>query len=199
MCRLLETIKLLDGQLYNLPFHNARLNNARKALFGASSEWDLRQLIRIPADKVTGLFRCRVVYDREVRQIEFLNHVYRPVHRLKLIEDNAIDYRYKYADRTHLHHLFEQRGEADDILIVRNGHITDSYTANPIFFDGRRWWTPDTPLLPGTQRARLLADGKIAQRRITPDDLRQFQKAGLINALQDMNDMPVISIEDILF
>ena len=81
--------------------------------------------------------------------------------------------------------------------MVRKYRITDSFTANPVFFDGGHWWTPDTPLLPGTQRELLISEGKISVCRITPTDLSKYEKVGLINALQDMNDMPVISVENI--
>lgn len=93
--------------------------------------------------------------------------------------------------------LYEQRGTCDDIMIVKNGCITDSYNANLIFFDGRLWWTPDTPLLAGTQRARLLDEKRIFPRRIMPGDLVQFEKAGLINAMLNMNDMPIVDISNI--
>lgn len=194
MYPLLETIKLLNGRLYNLPYHHARLNAARREYFGVYETLDLREYISIPADKQVGLYRCRVIYAPGIQSIEFLAHEYRNIRSLKLVEDNSIDYRYKYADRRHLERLFEQRGDCDDILIVKNGCITDSYTANPIFFDGRTWWTPDTPLLPGTQRARLLEEKIIFERRITPADLPLYQKVGLVNALQDLADMPVVEI-----
>jgi 4-amino-4-deoxychorismate lyase len=98
-----------------------------------------------------------------------------------------MDYRFKYTNRERLNLLFEQRGNCDDILIVKNGFITDSFIANVVFFDGRKWWTPDTPLLPGTQRARLIHEKKISVCPVTPDDLPKYEKAGLINAMQDLD------------
>jgi len=127
----------------------------------------------------------------------FLPHHYRQIKSLKLVEDDKIDYRYKFADRQHLGRLFERRGDCDDILIVKNGCITDSFTANVIFSDGSRWWTPDTPLLAGTMRAKLLKEGKISECRITPNGLNKYLKAGLINAMQDIDNMPVIAIDRI--
>lgn len=197
MCRLLETIKVKEGRLYNLDFHNQRLNSARKSLFGNVKYLDLRELIQVPKEKQTGLYRCRVLYRRDIERIEFHPHEFRPVASLQLVADNTIDYHLKYADRSHLKGLFAQRGDCDDILIIQHGYITDSYTANCIFYDGRHWWTPHTPLLAGTQRARLLAEKRIRERPITPADLPRFQKIGLINALQDMEDMPVIDVSQV--
>jgi 4-amino-4-deoxychorismate lyase len=197
MCQFLETIKCNDEQLFNLRYHQNRLNLARKENFGITDEINLEELIKIPKEYKTGLFRCRVIYSKTIEKIEFLHHKYRQVNSLKLVEDNQIDYRYKFANRHYLEKLFARRGNCDDILIVKNGCITDSFTANVIFYNGHRWWTPDTPLLPGTQRAKLIDEGKISVCRITPFDLTKYQKVGLINAMQDLDKMPVIGIDKV--
>lgn len=199
MCQLLETIKCAEGRLENLEFHQARFSLSRKLKFNAEDEILLKQQIQVPNFAKTGLFRCRVIYGQQIEKIEFIPHVYRVVNSLQLVEDNSIDYQFKYADRKYLEQLFEKRGTCDDIIIVKNGLITDSFVANLVFFDGKKWWTPDSPLLPGTQRARLLQTGKISATRITPFDLPGFQKAGLINAMNNLNNMPTIGIEKILY
>jgi 4-amino-4-deoxychorismate lyase len=158
---------------------------------------NLANFVKVPSSFKKGLFRCRVTYSKSIDKIEFIPHEYRTVESLKLVEDNEIDYSYKYSDRENLNRLYEKRGACDDILIVKNGCITDSLTANPIFYDGAIWWTPDTPLLPGTQRAMLIEEGKIMVCRITTKNLHKYQKVGLINALQDMKNMPVIPLENI--
>ncbi|MCD6355308.1 MAG: aminotransferase class IV [Prolixibacteraceae bacterium] len=100
-----------------------------------------------------------------------------------------------------LPHELEKPGKVhyncDDILIVINGCITDSFAANPIFFDGKKWWTPDTPLLAGTQRAWLIEEEKLLVCSIPVNDLSKYKKAGLINAMQNFEDMPIIDIENI--
>lgn len=195
MCQLIETIKCNDGVLMNLSCHQLRFSQARRDIFGDADDVLLQDAVSIPPECSNGLFRCRVTYSGNIEKIEFLPHQYRQVRSLRLIEDNEIDYRYKFACRQTLEKLFMQRGACDDILIVKNGCITDSLTANVIFYDGNRWWTPDTPLLAGTQRARLIGQGKIAVCRITPSDLKKYKKAGLINAMQDMENMPEIEID----
>jgi 4-amino-4-deoxychorismate lyase len=197
MSLLFESIKCNDGVLYNLRYHQARMNLARKLAFRSKEQTDLAGSIAIPDEFKNGLFRCRVTYGEAIEKIEFIKHVYRPVSSLRLVEDNNIDYQLKFTDRHTLSDLFEKRGSCDDILIVKNGYITDSYTANVIFFDGKRWLTPDTPLLPGTQRARLIVEKKIFVAAIAPADIKKFYKAGLINAMQDLDQMPVIPIENI--
>lgn len=180
-----------------MEFHQARFEKARKESFGISTAINLLERIEIPGFAKNGLFRCRVTYSEQIEKIEFIPFQHREIKSLKLVEDLGIDYHLKYSDREKLNLLFEKRGSCDDILIVKNGCITDSFAANPVFFDGEKWWTPDTPLLAGTQRSRLIEEGKISECRITPGDISKYKKAGLINALNDLDEMPVIEIENI--
>lgn len=198
MCRLLETIQIKNGVPLQLEYHQRRFNNSRKMCFGHSEEISLTDLIRIPEELQQGVYRCRIIYDRENLEIEYVPYKYREIRSLKLVNAGDTDYRLKYADRSRLTGLFEQRGTCDDIIMVKDGCLTDSFAANLVFFDGHRWYTPDTPLLAGTQRARLLDAGDITEAGITTENFREFCKVGLINAFCDLGNMPVISMEDII-
>lgn len=199
MCQLLETIKCAEGKLENLDYHQARFSLSRKIKFSDDDEISLKNQIQIPDFAKTGLFRCRVIYGKQIDRIEFVPHVYRSVTTLRLVECDDIDYQFKYSDRKKLEAVFEKRDECDDIIIVKNGWITDSFAANLVFFDGEKWVTPDKPLLAGTQRARLLSEGQITSAGVTKYDLKNFQKAGLINAMNNLGNMPVIEISKIVF
>ena len=198
MSRLIETIKCENGQLINISCHQDRLNHALREYIGTDRKINLAEEIKIPENCKTGLFRCRVLYSETIRKIEFIPHQIRQISSIRLIADNQICYNYKLANRKHLEHLFHQRGSSDDILIVKKGYITDSFSANVIFYDGKKWYTPDTPLLKGTQRKKLLMEGKISLRSIKINDIKKYHKAGLINAMQNMTDMPLISTSNIL-
>ena len=197
MSQLLETIKCKDGKLINISFHNFRFNKSRNEYFGTSGKINLEDIIEIPENFKNGLFRCRILYSETIDKIQFLPHQIREIKSLKLVRNNVIGYSFKYTDRKRLDELFKEKGNCDDILIVKNGCITDSYTANSVFYDGLKWWTPNTPLLPGTQRARLIDEGKIFECRITPEDFSKYEKVGLINAMQDLEEMPKISINKV--
>jgi 4-amino-4-deoxychorismate lyase len=92
---------------------------------------------------------------------------YRPavVRTLKVVHADDIDYSLKYLDRTCLTGLID-RGVADDVLIVKNGFVTDTSYSNIVFTDGLRWIMPDTPLLRGTMREKLLIEGTIREKKI---------------------------------
>jgi 4-amino-4-deoxychorismate lyase len=145
------------------------------------------------------LFKCRVIYSKSIEKIEFLPYSFRQIKTLRLVENNGIDYSNKYADRTELDNLFSQKGECDDIIIVKNGLITDSFAANLVFYDGEKWWTPDSPLLKGTKREKLLEEKTISACKIEVSDLHKYSRVGLINAMIEFDAMPVIRIENIRF
>jgi 4-amino-4-deoxychorismate lyase len=182
MCRLFETIKIADGNPCNLGLHDVRMNRSRQMLYGLNDELRLSEYIRVPEECRSGVFRCRVVYGHDVVSTEFNPYSPAAIKTLKLVHANTLTYDFKYLDRSSLTGLIN-RDEADDILIIKNWCVTDSSYANIVFTDGQKWVTPDTPLLCGTMRERLLLDGVIEAERITVDDLGRFTHFRLINAM----------------
>lgn len=189
MSLLLETIKIENGKPANMPWHNRRFNKARKDLFSLP-EIDLQDVIVIPENCRNGLFRCRILYGKTIEKIEFIPYQARDIKSLQVVYDDSIEYAYKYADRSNLQALYDQRGPADEIIIIKKGLVTDCFIGNLVLFDGQKWWTPDRPLLHGTQRQKLLAEGRIHEARITENDLNSFKKIGLINVFFDLDNMP---------
>lgn len=197
MYQLVESLKLKDGIVPNLEYHNQRMNRSKAELFPGSSEVDLGKVIEIPEVFHKGVFKIRVLYDQLIRAIEIEPYSYRSIRSLKIVHHESIDYHLKYTDRQILQELFAQRGNCDDIIIVKNGFVTDSFAANLLFFDGNSWFTPNTPLLKGTKRQFLLDEGIIIEKEIREVDIRIYQKVGLINAMIDFDEMPVVPVEKI--
>ena len=197
MCRYIETIQLLNGVLLNLEFHQLRFEHTRKVKLGIKNHPRLAELITVPKGLETGKLKCRVSYGEVIELIEFEPELRREVHSLKLVYSDSIAYGFKYADRSELEALFQERADCDDILVVKKGSLSDSFYANVVFWDGENWLTPDTPLLPGTMRASLLNRDLIKEDSITPADLHRFQKLKLINAMNDLEQAPEIPIESI--
>jgi 4-amino-4-deoxychorismate lyase len=197
MSLLFETISIRDGLKENLPWHQERLEICYREIFGKRPDFNLSEVIRIPKEAQHGHFRCRIDFEREIKKIEFQPYISKEINTLRLITDNDINYHHKFTDRSQLDKLFEMRDECDDILIVKNGFITDSSFANIIFRDGKHWLTPAEPLLPGTCRARLLDLGYISEAKIRVTDLSLFKEAKLINALRGINDSNSIPIRNI--
>jgi 4-amino-4-deoxychorismate lyase len=197
MSPLVESIKLKDGKLFNLGYHQNRMNDALAELFPEAKAIVLAKVISIPENCSPGIFKVRVLYGPVVEAIEIEPYHFRTIQSLKVVHHESIDYHLKYTDRQILQQLFAQRGDADDIIIVKNGLVTDAFAANLIFFDGQKWITPNSPLLKGTQRQALLEQGIISEMEIKESDIPCFQKVGLINAMVSFEDMPVIPVEKI--
>lgn len=197
MSQYFESIQLLNGELKNLGFHQERFERTRSETMGLKLHPQLSDAILIPEGLEQSLLKCRVIYEQEIIRIEYEPQTVRKVRSLKLVYSDFIEYGFKYTDRSELEILFNQRGDCDDILVVKNGCITDSFYANVVFRDGERWITPDTPLLTGTMRASLLRKGLIGLSRITPEDLAGFQTLKLINAMNDLQQAPEIPIDSI--
>ncbi len=192
MFPFIETIKLLDGELKNLPWHQERLERTRFEVLGLGEHPELLLEVPVPGGLDRGLFKCRVLYAEVIELIEYEPYHQPEIRSLKLVRSDDISYGYKSADRSDLEALFAQKGDCDDILIVKRGCITDSCYANVALFDGTRWYTPDTPLLKGTMRAFLLEKGALTEVRITEKELGDFQKIRLINAMNSLEEAPEI-------
>jgi len=199
MSLLVETIRCENGILLNISFHNERFSRSMQGLFGLRKEIDLKTIIIVPEFAGKGIYKCRVEYDREIRAIEFRPYFKKSITSLKLVEDNDIEYFYKFTDRKRIESLFAGRGECDDILIIKKGMVTDSSFSNIIFRDSDgRWVTPATCLLPGTRRAGLLKKGLISETDISYSDLNKYSEAKLINAMLGMEDTEGIPTGNII-
>ena len=199
MSRLVETIKVENGILLNISFHNERMIRSLYGVFGLRNEPDLEKIINVPEFASKGVYRCRVEYDQTIRKIEFLPYKIKPVNSLKLIKNNEIDYRYKFVNRNAIDRLMANRGECDDIIIVKKGFITDSSYANLIFIDqSGNWVTPETFLLKGTRRTGLLKTGKIKMAPISVNDLCNYSEMKLINAMLGIDDTEGIPVSNII-
>ena len=194
---MLETIKIENGKLCNIFFHNLRFNNSRKELFGCRDFIKLENILKVPSEQRLGLYKCRLIYSDTVKKPEFLPYHKRKIKNLKLVVCDSIEYNYKYENRECLNELLELKQNCDDILLVKNKRITDTSFSNVVFSDGKKWITPSTPLLKGTKREKLLSDGKIVQDEIKVNDLKYFQKAALINSMLDLEDN-ILKIKSVL-
>lgn len=180
MALLLETIKIQEGEVANISYHQKRLNQSREALFGIKTPLDLASYITPPPNK--GIFRCRVLYDRQIQKIEYLPYTPKAITSLRVVRAN-IDYRYKYADRASFTRLLQAHQDVDEVIIEKNGYLSDTTMANIAFYDGKRWLTPKSPLLQGTMRAKLLTEKKLIEKDIPKEGLTAYQNVALMNAM----------------
>ncbi len=197
MSLLIESIKLLDGEFYNLSYHEQRMNRSLRTLCGQYDQFDLYRFLNEVEKPATGLYKCRMLYDDQTKDIEFIPYTPRPINSLMIVEHDRIHYEFKYADRKAINRLCELRKGCDDILIVKRGLVTDSSYSNIVFRKGKRWYTPWSALLKGTMRQNLVERDVIIEEEITKADIQSFDAFKLINAMLEF-DSPEIVISNIL-
>lgn len=192
----LETICIDHGELLNAGAHITRMQlTAARFRFDAPPLPDLLSLL--PRELRDTKVKCRIIYRETLQDISFEKYQPKRIQSLQLVEA-APDYAYKYADRKELIRLLERKGEADEILITRGGLITDSSFSNVVFRQGNLFFTPDSWLLNGTKRQKLLREGRITEKRITTESLHEYQSVFLINAMLDIGDMVSLPVSRIL-
>jgi len=189
--RLLETIKIENGEIFNLSYHQERLDRSRKALFSLENKLALAPLLEAPKN---GLYRCRIIYGHKIDSIEYIPYTPKKIRCLKIVT-SAIDYSYKYEERKELELLLSDEKNCDEVLIEKNGYLTDTTVANIAFYDKGTWFTPKQPLLKGTMRQKLIDEGFLKTKEIKKEDLMQFSKVALMNAMIGFKIIKSITIE----
>lgn len=186
-----ETIRLIDGSLQHVNYHNQRFNKTREENFGIRELTQLEDYIKVPEKFQQGLYKCRVTYGAKIEKVEFDHYILADIRTFKLIRVENIEYSYKYTDRSSLHDLFSLKEDCDEIIIIKDGYVTDTSIANIAFYSGSKWITPASPLLPGTHRARLIHEKVLMEQQILEEELLSFSKIWMFNAMMS-EIMPVL-------
>jgi 4-amino-4-deoxychorismate lyase len=200
MLRFIDTIKLADGHYELIDRHNERINNTINHFFGFNPKIDLNLFLPKHGKNKSGTHKCSLTYSNHIENIEITPYIKRTIKELKIIDLDApdfpteyksFDYEFKYQDRTLINSFLTGINDVSDILIIKNGLLTDTSFSNIILFDGEKWITPDTYLLNGVKRRYLLENNEIIERKVSIDDLNRFQKVSLINAMLDPEDITI--------
>ena len=196
MCLFIETIKLIKGVPQLREYHQERFDDTRRAHFDACKSISLTEVISLPDHLASNRpVKCRIVYGRDIESITYEKYLPKIVRTLRTVFDDDISYTYKSLDRTSLNNLLEQKEGCDEVLIIRNGLVTDTSYSNVVFKDRQgRWFTPDSYLLNGVMRRYLLDARAIGETRIAQEDIRKYQSVKLINAMLGIEDGPEVEL-----
>lgn len=193
----IEVIKVEDGMFVDPQPHIDRIFRTTLNFFAEPLDVQLMKDM-IPINLRTGVVKCRIVYSKEVASIDFEEYEMRNIRSLAIIEDNTIDYGFKYLNREAINELFSQRGDCDDILIVKNSLITDTSYSNVVFKNfNAELYTPTSTLLSGTKRQKLLNAGIIHEKEIRVNDIQSYKGVFLINAMIDIEDELFVGVDSI--
>jgi 4-amino-4-deoxychorismate lyase len=194
--RLLETIKIQDGIIQNIIYHNQRFNKTRRHFWPNSKAIDLYEFIKIPEQFKFGTVRCRVLFNEEIEEIQFFEYIFKPINTLKIVS-TEINYDFKWENRTEINELVAQNPNFDDILMVKNGFITDTSYANIVLKKDNEFFTPKKPMLNGTKRQHLIDEDIIIEKNIKPSDLKKYSHFAIINTFNDLDLTKFIPIKNI--
>jgi len=194
MCLWLETIKVNNGKFDNIEYHNYRFYKTRFDLLNIDNNLYLQQLVVIPEEYSKGLYKCRIEYSKDIKKIEFIKYNLPAIKTIQPVVCDNIEYNYKSKNRELINNLFQQKGKTDDILIVKNGLVTDTSFCNIAFYDGTKWKTPLNPLLKGTKRAKLIDEKIIFEEEIKFQDINKFKKICIFNAMIEFEEAMVEKI-----
>lgn len=189
MYPFLETIKLQDGIFYRLPYHQQRIDIACHSLGYSSRNMQLQTLLTNAEYPAKGLFKCRILYHANACSITFYPYQLKPINTLRFIDTQIPSYRYKMANRDLLNDALMQKKDCDDVLLVKEGLLTDTSYANIALFDGKLWVTPRIPLIYGTNRAFLLDKKIISEADIEQTKCSNFEKLRIFNAMIEFGDV----------
>ena len=184
----IETLRIQDGQPRHLDYHAERMRSTAQH-FGFTAPTLPHDIeARLPDDLHSGTVRCRVLYDHTLREITFTPYRKRRIERLIAVDAGAMDYAFKYADRSPLARPQIPLAETDELLFIRDGCVTDTSYTNLILRRGDELVTPDTFLLDGTCRRRLLRTGRVRTARVRLSDLPAYDELLLVNAMMPLDE-----------
>ena len=196
MSQFIESIKVEDQELFLLEFHQKRVNETF-AHFGKEGSIDLEKIFKDLQHDEDGLYKLRLVYDLDKKfRTMMMPYAIPEIQDFQLVENNSYDYSFKFEDRKELEKM-KMKSKAEEIIIVKNNHITDTSFSNILFQKGKDWFTPSTYLLNGVQRQYLLKKKKIKEAEITLQNIKEFSHFQLINAMNDFDDMFIYPIHKI--
>lgn len=176
-----ETIKIENGIAKNLVYHQKRVDSTRSELFHLRDKLDLKEhLNNLPH---VGVHRLRLEYEEDVKSLTCREYQENREFNSFKIVNSTLSYHYKFSNREELETLVHKKEECADIIIVKDGLLTDTSIANIALEVNGVWLTPQLPLLRGATRERLLDEGFLTCANLTVEDLEKMKKFAIINSL----------------
>lgn len=198
MSQFFESICVKDGVICNLSYHQLRVNKTLRAFKTPENTILLSAIVNGLSIPCSGLYKLRISYDLSGAYLAaFVPYQFRTITTFSLVAIQGQQYNFKFENRAWINEALVHSGK-DEIIMHDQGIIKDSSYANIVFYDGINWVTPESPLLEGTQRAKLIQDGIIKTGCVRIETLPRFNTFKLINAMMDWENATVYPISFIV-
>jgi 4-amino-4-deoxychorismate lyase len=197
MYPLLETIRLENGKLMNLAYHEKRMDRSLGLLFGKRHIPPINEIIKVTEQYEAGLFKCRLLYSYDKFKLKIESYRKRQISHLLLIEKPEIRYDLKYSNRSVFEALINPDEKNTEVLVTQSKYLTDTSYTNIALKRGDNWFTPAVPMLKGTQRALLLDAGLIQIGEIKEENLNNYSKIRLFNSMMPWDNCIELDVSQI--
>ncbi|WP_300673511.1 aminotransferase class IV [Soonwooa sp.] len=197
MLQFIESIKVKDQKIFLADWHQKRMNETFLH-FQKECRIDVLDIYKILNHDEDGLYKFRLVYDLENNfKTQMLPYAISEIEDFELVTDDNLDYRFKYLNRREID-ILKQKSNAQEIIIVQNGNVTDTSFSNLLFLKDKTWYTPETYLLNGVQRQYLLNQNQIKTATISLENIQEFSHFQIINAMNDFDENFIYPISKII-
>jgi len=194
---LFETVSFMNGKFRLQEFHLQRMERSAKQLFGTFFHKNIFNQIIFPKYKDHIQYKCRIAYNKSEFIAEFSEYKRKFIERIKIVEAPKIDYSLKFSDRSAIENLKAEYPEFDEILITQNGFLCDTSMANIVLAKNDKFFTPETCLLEGVQRAYIVNKKLIQKRPVHILNLKDYDYIVPVNAMNGLEEAQKIYIENI--
>ncbi len=203
---LIETLAVVEGVPRHWAAHLARLSDSA-AYFGfALDPISLAERVhRVATEAGSARLRVELSRDGSVQvTTSALPEPDRAPVRLAIDDLDPADrvdptspwVHHKTTHRQWLTRARQRHQQADEVVLTnRHGQLTEATVANlAVLLDGQ-WLTPPTSdgCLPGIERGRALAQGRLTERSLTPADLARAEAIALLSSLRGWREATLMN------
>lgn len=186
MFRLFETIAIEFFKPQNLEYHQQRLDDSYRKLFKTKCHFNLQAFFEELSIPDARRYKWRFDYSPTICKSTVELYIPKMIQSVGFVEVSSyFDYSLKYVDRTFFSEIRAQFSEFDEVIMTKNGFLTDTTIANIVveYKNDLQFYTPITPLLCGTYRKKLLEEGFLTERKIHIDEIKEIKNLFFINAM----------------
>ena len=199
MYQFVETILIKNRKPMLIDLHQQRLERTFN-FFKEKNTLYIEDIINNYIEKqdisINDTYKLRFLYNLDANySIQITPYQTPKIEQFSLIEDNDIEYSFKSTDRIIFDRLKSRA--IGEIIIVKNGFVTDTSFSNVIFLKDNIWYTPKTYLFNGVQRQHLIASNQIQEADIKASDIKSYSHIKIINALNPIDNSCTYPIDKI--
>ncbi len=190
----LETISIVNKKPLNLCYHQERIQEVFEEKFPPKRAWEIAELIPDILDK--RWIKLRFIYNDKNFKIELSPYFKKTIQKLIFVDIEDYEYSYKYEDRRFLYELLKHHPGYDEVIMIKNGLVTDATIGNIALEKNGKWYTPQYPLLNGTKRRKLLKEKILIPKNIKKEEIQEYDKIAIINAFLDLEESNILSVSN---